>query len=226
MLDAEKPKKAFEYASSIPEQLGSMEDSMEIALKIILEAQIALDGADGLDKKPWIQRIKQAKKAVDEGDSSLGRGLADGIIREIVQEREAMDEVRRALRQRKKIEMRFSNSSNHDEWDTRLKEIQSVADEKQWSHASHLLEILIKDLDNQCAALEEASELYSFIQNEWRTLRNQLEASGIKVDDKQRRSMESFVAEAELALREGRIEQCLNHLGSADGLAEKLRRRI
>ncbi|MCS5535523.1 MAG: hypothetical protein NZ802_06685, partial [Candidatus Poseidoniales archaeon] len=149
-----------------------------------------------------------------------------GIVREISRERAAMDDVRRGLRQRKKLVARFSDRSDADEWQSRLNEIKTAADEQQWSHAATLLERLTSDLDSQGKALDEAEDLLGFVQEEWRVLRNQLDASGVTVKDKQRRAAEAAVATAVESHGQGRIEDCLAQLGEADSVMEKLRRRL
>ena len=51
-----------------------------------------------------------------------------------------------------------------------------------------------QDLDKEGKASEEALELYDFVMDEWRVLRNQCEAAGIAVDDEDRRATEQSVA--------------------------------
>ena len=57
-------------------------------------------------------------------------------------------------------------------------------------------------------------------------MRNQCDASGIKVDDEDRRSTEEAIGLATESLPAGRIDECLESLGLADGFMEKLRRRV
>ncbi len=225
-LESEQPKKAFEFASVIPEQIANVGAAVENAGQSVSEAESAISDTDGMDISVWEERIKQAKQALDDGDHSLARGLSDGIVREIVREKEAMGDVQRAMRQRKKLVSRYSNRADAEEWDQRLEEIKSAADQKQWSHAATLLERMTKELDSQVAALDEANELLKFVQDEWRVLRNQLDASGVKVDDEQRRLAEATVSESNDAHSEGRVDDCLTKLGEADALMEKLRRRL
>ncbi len=104
--------------------------------------------------------------------------------------------------------------------------IEQAADERRWSEASDLLATMNQDLDKEGKASEEALELYDFVMDEWRTLRNQCEAGAIKVDDDDRRATEQAIALAEEGLSVGRIEDCLDQLGVADAAMERLRRRI
>ena len=96
----------------------------------------------------------------------------------------------------------------------------------QWSHSASLLERLTNDLDKESNAGAEAKELLEFVQEEWMRLRNQLEASGIGVKDEERRQCEAAVGEAVEEHSNSRWEECLKALGNADGLMEKLRRRV
>ena len=75
-------------------------------------------------------------------------------------------------------------------------------------------------------ASEDAKELYEFVTEEWKVLRNQCEAAFIKVDDEERRECEKAISLSKDALDVGKIETCLEQLSQADSLMEKLRRRI
>ena len=81
-------------------------------------------------------------------------------------------------------------------------------------------------LDAQGKASDEATELMEYVADEWKTLRNQCEASNIGVEDEDRRSTEEAIALAGDALKAGRIDESLESLGLADGFMEKLRRRV
>ena len=48
----------------------------------------------------------------------------------------------------------------------------------------------------------------------------------MSVKDEDRRVAEEAIASAEESLGVGRVEDCLEHLGRADGAMERLRRRI
>ena len=75
-------------------------------------------------------------------------------------------------------------------------------------------------------ASEEANELLEYVVGEWNILRNQCDASGIKVDDDDRRSVEEAIALATDAHKAGRVDEALESLGLADGFMERLRRRV
>ena len=153
-------------------------------------------------------------------------GLADGVVRTIQAERSAMDDVRRALKQKKQLTEKFKHREDKAEWEKRLKEINDAADKKSWTHAATLLERLTSDLDKESKASEDAKELFDFVNEEWKVLRNQCEAAFIKVNDKERRDCEKAVSLAKEAFEVGQIEQCLEQLSNADTIMEKLRRRI
>ena len=47
----------------------------------------------------WNENLHRAETAIEKGDYSLGRGLAESILRQLEKERESMDYIRKALRQ-------------------------------------------------------------------------------------------------------------------------------
>ena len=184
-LASEKPKKAYEFAMVIPNQISAADDAMDIASDAIKEATRQLKSADGINKEPLKERMVSANNALDNGDHAGAKGLADGVVREINASREAMDDVRRALRQKVHLVSRWSEREDSKEWDARLVEIEDSADSLEWTHAATLLERLTRDLDAEGKASDETAELLEFVQDEWKKLRNQCEASGIKATDEE-----------------------------------------
>lgn len=225
-LDREAPKKAFELACVIPIQLQADGDAKERAVEVLGDAAKALKAADGFDTSELEHRLEQAEAALEAGDTGQSIGLAEGVIRVIQVEREAMESVRRALRQRKKITERFSGFADEEEWVTRFKQVQSAADERQWSHAATLLERLTIDLDALGNEQGEAQTLLDFVRQEWSVLRNQCTASSIPVTDEDMKQTEASIALAEERLIGGQVESALEQLGQADASMERLRRRV
>ena len=225
-LNAEKPKKAYEFAMVIPDQIAASGDALVAAENSVIEAAKQLKAADGINKSLLEDRLENAENALEQGNSSQAKGLADGIVREINAEREAMDDVRRAMRQKVHLVSRWSDREDAKDWDERLASIESCADELEWTHAATLLERLTNDLDLEGKASDEANELLEFILEEWNILRNQCDASGIKIEDEDRKSTEEAIALASEAHKAGRIDEALESLGLADGFMERLRRRV
>ena len=225
-LAAESPKKAFEYAFTIPAQLSAGDDALSRAAEAIKEAERQLAQSDGLDITELTTRLDNAATALDAGNASQAVGLADGVVRSIKAERVAMDDTRRALRQKKKLVKQFESRQDSDEWQARLDEIIKAADEKQWTHAATLLDRMTAELDKSGREADEARELLDFVTEEWKILRNQLEAAMIKPDDKERLNCEASVSKAGENLAVGDVDSCLDNLSIADDLMEKLRRRI
>ena len=225
-LNAEKPKKAYEFAMVIPDQITASGEAMAAAEDSVAEAAKQLKAADGINKSLLEERLENSEVALEQGNPSQAKGLADGIVREINAQREAMDDVRRALRQKVHLVSRWSEREDAKDWDDRLAEIESSADDLEWTHAATLLERLTKNLDSESKASDEASELLEYVIEEWDILRNQCDASGIKIDDDDRKSTEEAVALAAEAHKAGRIDEALESLGLADGFMEKLRRRV
>ena len=225
-LAAESPKKAFEYAFTIPAQLSAGDDALGRAAEAIKEAERQLAQSDGLDTDELKTRLDNASTALDAGNASQAVGLADGVVRSIKAERVAMDDTRRALRQKKKLVKQFESRQDSDQWQAKLDEIIKAADEKQWTHAATLLDRMTAELDKSGREADEARELLDFVTEEWKILRNQLEAAMIKADDKERLQCEASVSKADEELSVGNVESCLENLSAADDLMEKLRRRI
>ena len=174
----------------------------------------------------WIENLERAEKAIEIGDYSLGRGLAESILRQIDSERESMDFLRKALRKRSKIRLKWENFANSSEWDKRLEEIEDAANELEWSHAVVLFERLNESLESEINAFGEANELLEFAKNEWAILKNKCESIGIDLLDEQRRTAEQFISEAIKAIENGELEVCLDKLGESENMMEKLRRRV
>jgi hypothetical protein len=225
-LNAEQPKKAFEYAKVIPDQISASGEASEIAEASLKEANRQLKSADGIVKSSLQERLDRAQKALDSGDHAQAKGLAEGVSREIVAEREAMEDVRRALRQKVHLITQWSGRDDASDWDTRLVEIEEQADQKQWTHAATLLDRMTRDLDSEGKASDEVSELLDFIKTEWNSLRNRCDAASIKPTDEERRSTEEAIGLADEAHKAGRADEALEALGLADGFMERLRRRV
>jgi tetratricopeptide (TPR) repeat protein len=217
---------ALEIAETIPDHVSNLGEASEGAQEAYDEAVQIMEESEGLDLKLWNERLENAKTHLDAGEFSLARGVSDGIIREVRKEREAMGDVQRALRQKKVIKKRWKGRADADDWEERLKEVESASKRKSWSHAGALLERLTSDLDTLEAASGDAEELLNYVQEEWTKLRKKLEAAGIKAIDDERAACEKAVGDAVVTFAEGRLEETLSALGESDALMEKLRRRV
>ena len=225
-LAKEQPKEAYEFAVVIPSQLEADDDALERAKASIEEAKRTVAQSDGLNTSEMEARLDQATNALSSGNASQAIGLADGVVRTVERERAAMDDVLRALKQKKKLRARYTDRDDREAWDAKLADIVQAADDKSWSHAGMLLEQMTSALDREGHAMEEARELYDFVSQQWGVLRNQCEAASIKAVDDDRRACEEAIAGAEESLGIARIEEALEFLGSADAAMERLRRRI
>ena len=217
---------ALEIATTIPDHVANLGEASEGAEEAYIEAVQVMEESEGLDLKLWNKRLESAKEHLDQGEFSLARGVSDGIIREVKKEREAMGDVQRALRQKKNIQKRWEGHIDADAWEERLKDVAAASKRKSWSHAAALLDRLTTDLDALDTASGDANELLTYVQDEWSKLRKKLEAAGIKAIDGERAACEKAVGNADSAYKEGRLEDTLTALGEADGLMEKLRRRV
>ena len=225
-LAREQPKEAYEIAIVILPQLDADADAIVRAEQSVEEAARSVAQSDGLDTSEMEARLEQASEALASGNASQAIGLADGVVRTLERERAAMDDVLRALKQKKKLKQRYEGREDRDRWEAMLSDIVAAADDRIWSHAAMLLEQMTTALDRDGHALEEARELYDFVAQQWAVLRNQCEAAHIKATDEDRRAVEEAVAKAEAHLDVARLEDALDALGVADGAMERLRRRI
>jgi hypothetical protein len=225
-LDAEVPEEAIHIASSIPAHLDSLISSTTDAQVQIEEAEVALASAEGTLALRNSDRLAEAKDALANGDASLAKGLADSIVREVRETKDAMQEVQRALRQKKQITAGFPSGEAAGPWQQRLSEIEMSAENGEWKQASESLSILTVDLQGYYSEYKEAEELLNFVQEEWTILRRRLNSTSIGPDDENRRATEKTVEAAKTTLEAGDIQACLTALGKADELLENLRRRV
>ena len=222
----ESAKKAFELAQVIPGQLATEDDAAKVAKEAIKEAKKAIKSADGIQKEMINQKISLAEEMLEKNDPRQAQGLASSVIRFIESEREAMDAVNRALRQSSKLQKQWSQRDDKENWDERWEQIESLADELDWSTAAARLNELTSDLDSANQSNEEAKELLEFIQEEWKIILNQCNASRIDAKDPDRMEGQESIAIAIDALAAGNIEQTIEALQIADSVIERIRRRL
>ena len=222
----ESAKKAFELAQVIPGQLATEDDAAKVAKEAIKEAKKAIKSADGIQKEMINQKLSLAEEMLEKNDPRQAQGLASSVIRFIESEREAMDAVNRALRQSSKLQKQWSQRDDKENWDERWEKIESLADELDWSTAAARLNELTSDLDSANQSNEEAKELLEFIQEEWKIILNQCNASRIDAKDPDRMEGQESIAIAIDALAAGNIEQTIEALQIADSVIERIRRRL
>jgi len=139
---------------------------------------------------------------------------------------DAMQEVQRALRQKKQISARFPTGPAGESWQVRLTEVEAAASSGEWATAAKSLTSLTNDLQSYDAEVGEAKELLEFVQSEWTELRRRLDSTSIDPTDETRRATEAAIKQAIEALEAGDVQSCLTALGTADELSENLRRRV
>ena len=222
----ESAKKAFELAQVIPGQLATEDDAAKVAKEALEEAKKAVKSADGIQKEMINQKLSLAEEMLEKNDPRQAQGLASSVIRFIESEREAMDAVNRALRQSSKLQKQWSQRDDKENWDERWEKIESLADELDWSTAAARLNELTSDLDSANQSNEEAKELLEFIQEEWKIILNQCNASRIDAKDPDRMEGQESIAIAIDALAAGNIEQTIEALQIADSVIERIRRRL
>ena len=222
-MEAEDPVEALHIASSIPAHIESMGSTDEAAAKSLSDAENAVAAAEGDIQIVTKDRLEQARKAMESGDSALAKGLADSVLRDVRATSEAMQEVQRALRQKKQIESRFPDAFKQD-WSDRLQQVAESANSGEWVSAAESLQSLTSDLQAHEHSISEASELVRFVEDEWKALRSKLDSAGIGPSDASRMEAEKAVADAASALSSGDIEACHAALASAGEHLESLGR--
>ena len=225
-LESENPVEAIKIASSVPGHLESLESTTKEAKEAIIEAEKAIQEVEGSFSVSTKERLVESKVALESGNSSLAKGLATSILRDINKMSESMQNVQRGLRQRKKLTAVFPSGKSGDQWRNQLEDIETKVNSEQWVEASDLLESLTKNLQQYEKSRSEALELYSFVESEWIELRKKLDSSNIKVNDSMRMNAESKLSESKKLLEEGDIDSTLSSLGKTDEIMENLRRRI
>ena len=225
-LESENPVEAIKIASSVPGHLESLESTTTEAKEAIIEAEKAIQEVEGSFSVSTKERLVESKVALESGNSSLAKGLATSILRDINKMSESMQNVQRGLRQRQKLTAVFPSGKSGDKWRNQLEDIETKVNSEQWVEASDLLELLTKNLQQYEKSRSEALELYSFVESEWIELRKKLDSSNIKVNDSMRMNAESKLSESKKLLEEGDIDSTLSSLGKTDEIMENLRRRI
>ena len=221
----EDPMKAFELVMAIPEQVAQEQEANEDAEGLVADARRAVEAADGLDLTPHHARLEEAEDALTAGDGRQAAGIAESIRRSLTVEREAMDVVRRALRQRSAIEQRFEGHENAEEWQEKLAAIEADAEARRWTQARRALDALSNDLDAQERDRGEAEQLLEFLREEWKQLRAQVDAADIGVGDDDRLDVERLLGEAASSIKRGMTAEALEALTGTDAAMERLRRR-
>ena len=224
-LQAEEPQEALHIASSIPEHLESLGSSEEAAIKSLSDAEHAVSAAEDDIRIVTKDRLEQARKAMKSGDSALAKGLADSVLRDVRATSDAMQEVQRAMRQRKQIEARFPVGAK-SEWEARLEQVTAMADTGEWQDAAQAMGLLTSDLQSHEHKVSEAAELVRFVDEEWTALRRRLDSAGIGPADPSRMAAEKAVSEASSALEQGDIDSCHKALGTASEMLESQNRRV
>ena len=224
-MEAEDPVEALHIASSIPAHIDSIGSSDESAAKSLSDAEHAVGSAEDDIQIVTKDRLEQARKAMESGDSALAKGLADSVLRDVRSTSEAMQEVQRALRQKKQIETRFPEASRQD-WFNRLQQVTESADSGEWVNAAESLQSLTNDLNAHEHSISEASELVRFVEDEWKSLRSKLDSAGIGPGDSSRMEAEKTVADAANALSSGDIDTCHAALALAGEHLESLGRLV
>ena len=225
-LDSEDPLEAIKIASSISGHLDSLELITSDAQIAIEDAEKAISSADGNFSIIANERLEESKKALLAGDSSLAKGLATSIIRDIKSTSESMQNVQRGLRQKNKLIEKFPKGSSGDSWREKLKQVEDKADSGDWLTSSNLLKQITDELQTYEKSFSEALELYSFLDSEWNSLRNTLESSNIKANDEMRMHAEKSLSQCKKYLDQGDIDSTRDALGRTDEIIENLRRRI
>ena len=225
-MEDEDPQYALAIVSEIPSQMDDVEDLMLQARKSLEEAKSEVSHCDSAFIVDLNKRLEDAKEALDSGNASLSIGLSEGVTRSIRKESEAKTTVQRSLRQVKSIEDRIPAGELGFDWTRRMAETKSSADAGKWIEAAESLRAIVGELDDFHSRVEEAREMLEFLDGDWRKLRKRLESSGYGAENKDRISTERHLVDAERALSEGEIDDCLESLGDADSSMEALRRLV
>ena len=226
LLQSEEPKKAYAMASTIPLQLESTDLAMAKAIEKLEQAQKAMKSTEGLNTEDLFNRLEKAEKAMHSGNQALVSGISDGIIREIESERAAMDDVLRALKQKKHLIQKWKDRDDKSEWDVKLEQIELAAEDLSWTHALKLLSDLTKELDGQSQIKTEVIELLEYLKEQWKILRNQCEASNMDMTDSRFVEIDGTMSEINDKLESGMYEKCFLQLSHVDKAMESLRREV
>jgi hypothetical protein len=222
-LDAEDPVMAKKIALNVPDHIGSLVGLQHDSSMAMEEAEKSIKSLESEALANHMEMLLDSRKAHDEGNYSLSKGISDSIIRDVRDISESANEVTRALRQRNKIEARFPNSGD---WMERLALVEHLSESAEWSKASSELQSLTTDLQSFEAEASDAKELIDFVNSEWSSLSRKLDSKGVGIEDSDRSIALRAISNAENMLKEGNVQSCLKSLGEADSAMERLRRRL
>ena len=88
-MDNENPGEAL-FAEAIPGHVENLGEAMDAVISKVDEAKEMLSRTDGLVTTIWDEMLSKAMQAMEDGNGSMARGLADSIIREITATEEAV----------------------------------------------------------------------------------------------------------------------------------------
>jgi hypothetical protein len=222
----EDPEEAKQIAESIQYHMKSIGSNEESAILVIDKVENSLSALGSDIPINTKERLNEAKEALELGNATLAKGLADSILREISLTSESMQKVQKALRQKGEIKSRFPSGELRSDWTIKLDKIVAKSNSGDWIEASNYLDDLTKSLGEFEVESKEAEELLVFIQDDWESLRKKLDSSGIGPGDEMRLLTEQSVANATKFFEEGDIKSCLSNLAKSDELFENIRRRI
>ena len=92
-LDAEDPVTAKSMASNIPNHIESLTSLQSDSLKALEEAEKSIKSLEGESLSKHLEMISESRKAHEEGNYPLSKGISDSIVRDVRDISESSNEV-------------------------------------------------------------------------------------------------------------------------------------
>ncbi|MAK78393.1 MAG: hypothetical protein CL992_03890 [Euryarchaeota archaeon] len=226
MMEAEKPKEAWNLSHAIPEQIESLQQRGDEADEALSQARAAIEAWPSPLSEGWQELLTKAEGSLAADDPSTAKGFADRIMRDIEAEKDAKQRLDQRLGDRSSIEKRWAELADAKEWSKRWDAIKQQSVDGHVIQADHELSTFLQELDVSTSRRQETKDVLDFLQQEWSRLRRSLESAGIRAEDADRDAAEADLAAAISAFESGDIDATVDSMAKMESHIERAERRI
>ena len=224
-MERQRPDEALHFLEALPEQLQSLSEALDRvrARRSEVSSHLTSEHPDILEEVEL--QLSAIDASIEDGELSLAMGGLESVARRLHNRSESRRSFKQSVRQKRMIQSRFPLSEKAI-FEKRLEDAISLSKEGLWIQADEELKSIISDLDSVDATRRDTGELLEFLEGEWKTLRKNLDSSGIGPGDSSRRLAEKHMALARENFENDSFQASRNSMGSADEAMESLRRLV
>ena len=224
-MERHRPDEALHFLEALPEQLQSLSEALDRvrARRSEVSSHLTSEHPDILEEVEL--QLSAIDASIEDGELSLAMGGLESVARRLHNRSESRRSFKQSVRQKRMIQSRFPLSEKAI-FEKRLEDAISLSKEGLWIQADEELKSIISDLDSVDATRRDTGELLEFLEGEWKTLRKNLDSSGIGPGDSSRRLAEKHMALARENFENDSFQASRNSMGSADEAMESLRRLV